>query len=96
VLPGRLRLTPRGRLVLLVMAAVIGFTAFGLGRASADGPSASHPVPQSVVVQPGDTLWSIAERVSPNADPRDVVGSIKTLNHLTGADLVAGQTLRLR
>jgi hypothetical protein len=91
----RLHLTRRGRLVLLVVAAVIGFTAFGLGRASADG-RAAHSSVVSVVVQPGESLWTIAQRTTPHADPRDVVDRIKALNHLANADVEAGQTLRLR
>jgi LysM repeat protein len=47
------------------------------------------------VVQRGDSLWSIAVREFPNSDPRDVVGELKSLNHLSSAGLVAGQKLRL-
>lgn len=49
-----------------------------------------------VVVQPGDTLWSIARAQVPNEDPRDVVGSIKELNELISADIFPGQVLTLQ
>lgn len=53
------------------------------------------PVVRTYVVHPGDTLWSIAVRLSPRgADPRPVVDELAAANHLSGA-LVAGQTLRL-
>jgi hypothetical protein len=34
------------------------------------------PHVQTVVVQPGDTLWSIAARVAPDRDPRAVVDAL--------------------
>ncbi|WP_170182340.1 LysM peptidoglycan-binding domain-containing protein [Blastococcus colisei] len=49
----------------------------------------------SVVVQPGDTLWSIASSLDGSGDVRALVDEIQTLNHLQGADLVPGQTLLL-
>jgi nucleoid-associated protein YgaU len=49
----------------------------------------------SVVVEPGDTLWSIAESVGGGADVRDVVDRIQELNRLEGSTLVPGQVLQL-
>jgi nucleoid-associated protein YgaU len=49
----------------------------------------------SVVVQPGDTLWSIASPVAADGDVRAVVAEIRQLNDLSSADLVPGQTLQL-
>ena len=46
-----------------------------------------------IVVQPGDTLWSIAKAQVPGSDPRDVVGTIRDLNQLESADIFPGQTL---
>ena len=43
-----------------------GSTSFSSGRSP-------HPHVASVVVQPGDTLWSIAGRIAPGSDPRSVV-----------------------
>ena len=78
--------------LLIVAAAVYG--AFGLGRASAGGESLPH-YSQEVVVQPGDSLWSIAVRVMPRSDPRDAVAQLKSLNHLSGATVAVGDRLRL-
>ncbi len=44
---------------------------------------------------PGDTLWSVAERVAPTADPRDVVDAIMRLNALSSARLDAGQQVAI-
>src|SRR3954447_8837593 len=38
---------------------------------------------ERVTVRPGDTLWAIAERVAPGADPRETVAQIESLNHLS-------------
>jgi hypothetical protein len=90
-----LRLTRRGQVVLLLVIAAAGYGVFGLGRANAGAehaPASAH----RVVVQQGDSLWSIAERVAPNQDPRDVVGKLESLNRLQGAHVEVGQSLRLQ
>jgi hypothetical protein len=89
-----LRLTRRGQLVLLLVVAAAGYGVFGLGRADA-GAEHAPPSAHRVVVQQGDSLWSIADRVAPNQDPRDVVGKIESLNHLRGSQVEVGQQLRL-
>jgi len=95
----RLRLTRRGRVVLIVAAAVVasllGFAAASAAQASDHGVS-PRPAGRSVsqiVVQPGQTLWSIAVRTDPSADPRLVVQRIVSINALTGENIAAGQRL---
>ena len=46
-----------------------------LGGSTTTSPERSPHV-QHIVVQPGDTLWSIARRVAPHSDPRGVVDKI--------------------
>jgi nucleoid-associated protein YgaU len=46
-----------------------------------------------VVVRPGDTLWSIATRVDPDADPRPLVDAMSDARD--GAPLVPGETVRV-
>ncbi|WP_082772529.1 LysM peptidoglycan-binding domain-containing protein [Actinoplanes sp. TFC3] len=53
-----------------------------------------RPAP-TVVVQPGDTLWSIAARVAPGRSPQDVLPEIRRLNGIRGTGIYAGQTLTL-
>jgi hypothetical protein len=90
------RLTRRGRAVLVAALAVLLFAAFSLGRTGAEGStSASSPELRSTVVAPGDTLWSLAQELAPGRDPRPVVEQIRRLNDLAGGELRAGQLLVL-
>ena len=57
-------------------------------------PDRPVPVARSAyVVRQGDTLWSIARRVSPTGDPRTVVDALSAENGISAADLKPGQVL---
>lgn len=90
------RLTRRGRLV--VIGLLVGFllAAFSLGRAgssqAAGTVSQATPV-VSTTVHSGETLWAVAQRVAPDVDPREVVAQLRRLNHLTTSSLEVGQQL---
>lgn len=93
-----LRLTRRGQVVLLAVAAAIGSAVvvsawFG---ASSPTPPARAALPAQVVVHDGDTLWSIVGRIAPGRDPRAVIDQLLRINHLTTPALVPGQVLRTR
>jgi LysM repeat protein len=49
---------------------------------------------ERVVVAPGDTVWSIAERHY-QGDPRAHVDQILKLNHLRSPRLIPGQSLQI-
>lgn len=96
----RLRLTTRGRAVLLAFASVplavgIAFAALSGGSAIASDADTAAVSVETVTVMPGDTLWSIATGVAPDADPRDVIGEISRMNLLRGGELQIGQTLAI-
>ncbi|MGD0061939.1 MAG: LysM peptidoglycan-binding domain-containing protein [Streptosporangiaceae bacterium] len=96
---GSLRLTRRGRIVVVTMIALLlaGLSLAIAGAAQATGHSASQrtagPSLAQVVVRPGQTLWSVAENADPNSDPRQVIQQISQLNALTSDTLMAGQRL---
>jgi LysM domain len=89
------RLTRRGRLVLAVVATLVvaGLVGAGATAAQASGPAAAHSGDSRVFVQPGDTLWSIAQRTDPGADPQSVVAGILRANHLPTSSVTVGQRL---
>ena len=100
----RTRLTRRGRIVvsMLVMAVMLLVAALawvaGATRADATGsggppPSAVYRNLRPVIVQPGESLWTIAVQAEPNADPRGVIQQIIDLNALGGASIQPGQRL---
>ena len=60
------------------------------GRAT---PAAAEAGKRVYVVQPGDTLWSIARQLHPHDDPRPVVDELATQVH--DGSLEAGQRLGL-
>jgi nucleoid-associated protein YgaU len=95
--PPRLRLTARGRLVGAVLALTAGAGCAALTGVVPGGAGGGlHLEGQSsVVVRPGDTLWSIATSVAGEGDVRDVVARIRQVNGLDGTVLVPGEVLRL-
>ena len=100
---GRVRLTRRGRLVLGVFAVMVVtglVTVFWLsvaGGAQAAShrlrPGTAYRGMTQVVVRPGQTLWSIASRAEPAADPRVVIQQIIETNALRGAVIQPGESL---
>jgi len=91
------RLTRRGRAFVLLSLIALLLAAFSLGRQGSS--AATHLTAQSVLqqttVETGETLWSLARRVAPDNDPREVVQQIRQINHLQGSNLRAGQQLLL-
>ncbi|MGN8049970.1 LysM peptidoglycan-binding domain-containing protein [Curtobacterium sp. 22159] len=95
----RLRLTRRGRFVLTTLAAlpllvVVALAVLNGGQASA-GNAQSHAHFETVTIQPGETLWQLAEETAPSADPRDFVQDVITLNALDGSGLQAGEKIAI-
>jgi LysM repeat protein len=84
------RIRPVGRLLVVLLLAL----AVSLSLAVvAHGGTA--PVYSTVVVQPGDTLWSIAAEQYPSDDIRARVADIERANGLNSPLIEAGKTLRL-
>jgi Tfp pilus assembly protein FimV len=79
--------------VLAIVLVVAGSLVVVPGLARGDGPD--RPEPRvTYVVEPGDTLWSIARRVAPGRDPRPVVDGLIEANDVRGG-LQAGQELSI-
>jgi LysM repeat protein len=86
--PSALRHLGRWALVaLLLIVASLSLARVALGGIA--------PAVVTVVVQPGDSLWSIAVSRYPADDPRARVDAIERLNGLSGPTIVVGETLHL-
>jgi nucleoid-associated protein YgaU len=84
------RIRPAGRLAAVMLLALsvslwLAIVAHG-GTAAQDS---------TIVVQPGDTLWSIAAQRYPTDDVRDRVDGIERANGLQSPLIEAGEILRL-
>jgi hypothetical protein len=94
-----LRLTRRGRVVVVLAAALlvtlVSLLLAGVAQATNDGPSprAARENLVQVIVRPGQSLWSVAESADPDQDTRAVIQQIIDLNSLSGDTVFAGQQL---
>ncbi len=93
--PAPLRLTRRGRLVVVLVCAVVVLALTAAGSRVASGASSppAGPVHATMIVQPGQTLWTIAQEIGVERDVRDVIHEIEELNGLPSARIRAGQRL---
>lgn len=93
--PAAVRLTRRGRLVLLAALLALVFaalTVFG-GESAATSEKGSPVETRTVEVGAGDTLWEIAADVAEPGEIRQMVYRIEELNALDGSALAVGQEL---
>ena len=94
-----LRLTRRGRAVFTVLAvfplaiAALIVALNGGGATATADRSTGHF--HYVTVEPGQSLWQLAESVAPNADPRDVIVEIVSLNQLGNSVIHPGEQLAI-
>jgi hypothetical protein len=96
------RLTRRGRrlvgalaVIAAALAAVLLSLALSGGALAANHGSAAsgYQGMRQVVVEPGQDLWSLAERAEPGADPRLVIPQIVSANALAGSTIYPGEQL---
>ena len=48
-----------------------------------------------VTIEPGESLWQVAVDVAPNADPREVIADIMSLNRLQSSSVTPGQRVAI-
>ena len=89
-----LRLTRRGRAAVLVFLVLVAslcsavlFTTASRAEEAPVGP------PPTIVVRPGDTLWDIATRATPDRDGQIAVEELRRLNGLADYQVSAGDVL---
>ena len=77
----------------LAALAMAGKAGAALGGSPLAVPERRPAVASQSVVQPGDSLWSIAARLEPGHDPRPVVDALAAARG--GAPLVPGEVVTL-
>lgn len=81
-------------LAVVVLATVLLLASAAVARIAGGVPSSAAGTPSpTVVVQPGDTLWSVAAAVAPDVDVRVTVDRLVALNG--SSPIVVGQQLEL-
>ena len=95
--PAALTLTKRGRTVIMVSALILAtstfaatFSAFNGAVASTTAVSAAPVAAEQIIVQPGESYWSIARAIAPGRSTQDVIDQIHQLNPFEGSTLQAG------
>lgn len=94
----RLRMTRRGRAVLLTVLAVplaAGIAVGVLNGGAADATKDATAPLEFVTVDAGETLWGVATEIAPGEDPRDVIADLMSFNRLPSADVPAGLHLAI-
>lgn len=91
-----LRLTRRGRVVLVLLAMLLLAPMVTWG-ATAVASSPGEPTEVRVhAVQPGETLWGFAQEVArPGEDVRHAVGRLQELNEMSTGSVRVGELLLL-
>ncbi len=90
----RIRLTRRGRIVVVVLVLLLAGLAVLLAAPASQAADPGGPAP-TVVVRAGDTLWSIAAKYAPSDDPFATIDEIRRLNGLNGFTVPVGMRLVL-
>ncbi len=86
-----------GIAVVLVLGFALSYRAF-LSHANTEIDSISYKYFTSIQIEPGDTLWNLADRYADQEhyDSREVyITEVMAMNHMTDEDLSAGSYLIL-
>ncbi|MEI7798419.1 MAG: LysM peptidoglycan-binding domain-containing protein [Actinomycetes bacterium] len=97
--PAALTLTNRGRTVIMVSALIVATSTFAATFSAFNGAAASTTSTttastsvsaEEIIVQPGESYWSIAREIAPGVSTQDVIDQIHQLNPFEGSTLQAG------
>jgi hypothetical protein len=83
--------------MVVALLVVMARAGAALGGSTPVAPE-RHPAHSSVtraaastIVEPGDSLWTVAERLAPDDDPRPIVDALSEARH--GTVLTPGETI---
>ncbi len=80
---------------LIHLAIIVVIISFWMMYISNVAKATSEKTTYEITVRHGDTLWSIAQRIAPQSDPRATIKNIKNINQISKSDLIAGQKLEI-
>lgn len=82
--------------VAIITAILVVSSIFTMSAKAKELP-AGYKYYTSIVVEKGDTLWDIANHyITPGySDISEYIGEVKSLNHLTGDEIHAGEYLTI-
>jgi Tfp pilus assembly protein FimV len=84
----------RRRTTAAVIAALLAGVLLGPVAGAVAGPRhVKEPPTRTYLVRAGDTLWAIAARMQPGADPRPLIQQIQQLNGVDAGSLAPGRSL---
>lgn len=97
------RFAPRSRahaiqrrlIAVAVLAGAVFAFLVGQGAASASNEPVSASNLLYVTIVEGQSLWSLADELAPNADPRQFVEDVITTNGLDSASVQPGQRIAI-
>jgi hypothetical protein len=91
------RRRPRLRLPASFLIGVVAFLGVvGIGVLAGEVTGDQVPTQTAVVwVQPGETLWDVANRAAPGYDTEAVVARIRELNNVPANGVLTGQALQV-
>lgn len=95
----QIHLTRRGRLVfigipvMILVAAVLALIGMFTTPVLAGSEDISSVDAVKITVVEGDSMWGIAQEVSPSQDPRITIEQIQELNSIDGKSLRVGQEI---
>ena len=97
--PSGIHLNRRGRLARTFVVLSLAIVAASVAGGQAGAQTSKAPVASTqfitVTVAPGDTVWSLANRLAGGGDVRSLVSEIISVNSLASVDVATGQKLRI-
>ena len=81
--------------IIITIGSVVFGSIFSSAKNSTETPAKQYEYYKSVVIEHGDSLWSIAKEYSVDTDmtQKEYVNELKRLNALTSETIHAGQNL---
>ncbi len=88
-----MKLTKKGKRCLVFVSVVVLLTVFAISSLNVTATKEDRGEYFSYIVQPNDSLWSIAEEFGGGGDIRRTIHEIQSVNQLESSNLKVGTRL---